>query len=126
LRNHQLRTLLDVQQIKERAAELRVNDLPSQIYSLLASVRDEALLVCWIAFDAPILRERLAYFKQELSQVEPLIDGNYLIKQFKLRPSPVFQTILSRLLDARLDGQVVSIEDERQLVEAFLAEQEQP
>ena len=45
-----------------------------------------------------------------------------LIEQFQLRPSPLFQQILTRLRDARLDGEVASLEEEHNLVQSFLTE----
>jgi tRNA nucleotidyltransferase (CCA-adding enzyme) len=52
--------------------------------------------------------------------VEAEIDGEHL-KAMGLRPSPLFGRILSALRDARLDGEVSSLEEEEALVEELLA-----
>lgn len=116
------RPLIQVQAIKQAALELIQAQRPSQIYAHLNRYSEEAIFICWLAADEPILQEHLLQFSRDLRHLRPIIDGHYLIEQFQLRPSPLFQKILARLRDARLDGELATLEDERKLVEAFLAE----
>jgi hypothetical protein len=51
------------------------------------------------------------------------VDGEYLKSQ-GLKPSPLFSRLLSAVRDARLDGQVQTIEQERELIATLLAERE--
>jgi tRNA nucleotidyltransferase (CCA-adding enzyme) len=55
----------------------------------------------------------------------PLIDGNYLKAEFGLPPGPIYRIILDSLRDARLDGQVTNLDEERALVEGILAKEKE-
>ena len=114
--------LTQAQAIKQILPQLGQTGRNSQIYALLNRYSEDALLLCWLAVDDPDLQARLHLFSRELRDLKPVIDGHYLIAQFKLRPSPLFQKILNRLRQARLDGEATSLADEHQLVEAFLAD----
>ena len=70
-----------------------------------------------------MVRERLELYHQKLRFIEPEIDGEYL-KAMGLKPGPLFGRILSALRDARLNGEVSNLEEERALVEQLLAEGE--
>ena len=117
--------LQQVQMIETRADDLQRAQSPSQVYNLLAPFNEDALLICWLAFEDSSLKETLISFSRTLRHVQPAIDGHYLIERFKLRPSPLFQEILTMLRDARLDGQVSTPEEEHHMVEQFLAAREQ-
>ncbi len=93
---------------------------PSAIYRLLKHYSTPAIFVLWIATDSEPLRERLELHHRTLRFVELEIDGEYL-KAMGLRPSPLFGHILSALRDARLDGDVTSLNEEKALVEELLA-----
>jgi len=93
---------------------------PSAIYRLLKPYSGPAIFVLWIATDSEPVRERLELYHRTLRFVEPEIDGEHL-KALGLKPSPLFGRILSALRDARLDGEVSSLEEEEALVEELLA-----
>ena len=93
---------------------------PSAIYRLLKPYSGPAIFVLWIATDSEPVRERLELHHRTLRFVELEIDGEYL-KAMGLKPSPLFGRILSALRDARLDGEVSSLEEEEALVEELLA-----
>ena len=57
----------------------------------------------------------------ELRHIQPEVDGEYL-KGLGLRPSPLFSKLLNAVRDARLDGRVQTVEEERALVDRLLAE----
>jgi tRNA nucleotidyltransferase (CCA-adding enzyme) len=97
---------------------------PSQLHLLLDPIASEALLVGWLASEDEVARAQLAQFQRELRGVEPIIDGHYLRREFDLRPSPLYRQILDHLRAARLDGQVITLDDEHDLVERWLKGQE--
>ncbi len=97
---------------------------PSAIYRLLKPYSGPAIFVLWVATNSEPVRERLELHHRTLRFVEPEIDGEHL-KALGLKPSPLFGRILSDLRDARLDGEVSSLEEEEALVEKVLAKGEE-
>jgi tRNA nucleotidyltransferase (CCA-adding enzyme) len=114
------RPLRQVQEIKQLAPSLSQAQRPSQVYHLLNLYKDDALLVCWLAFEDAAIKKWLAEFSQNLRSVQPIIDGKYLIENFGLRPSPLFGEILDHLRHARLDGKISTLAEEHILVEGLL------
>jgi tRNA nucleotidyltransferase (CCA-adding enzyme) len=117
--------LSQVQALKARLPELREPRRPSQIHRLLEKFPEAALLVGWLACTDETARAQLAQFQRELRGVEPIIDGHYLRRELNLRPGPIYRRILEHLRAARLDGEVITLADERALVERWLAEHKQ-
>ncbi|MBC8264914.1 MAG: CBS domain-containing protein [Anaerolineales bacterium] len=115
--------LRQVNMLRSLASELAEERRPSSIYRLLEHYSGPAIFVMWIATDSKSVRERLELHHRTLRFVEPEIDGEYL-KAMGLQPSPLFGRILSALRDARLDGEVSSLEEEKSLVEELLARDE--
>jgi tRNA nucleotidyltransferase (CCA-adding enzyme) len=115
-------TLHQVQTLKLHLPELRQPRRPSQIQRLLAPFAGETLLVGWLACEDETARAQLAQFQRELRDVEPIIDGHYLRREFNLRPGPIYRRILDHLRAARLDGEVITLADEQALVERWLAD----
>ena len=111
--------LRQVNRLLFSTSELVKEHRPSAIYRLLKHYSTPAIFALWMATDSEAVRERLELHHRTLRFVEPEIDGDYL-KAMGLRPSPLFGHILSALRDARLDGEVSSLEEERVLVEKLL------
>ena len=111
--------LRQVNRLLSSTSELVKEHRPSAIYRLLEHYSTPAIFVLWMAIDSGAVRERLELYHRTLRFVEPEIDGEYL-KAMGLRPSPLFGHILSVLRDARLDGEVSSLEEERVFVEKLL------
>ena len=61
----------------------------------------------------------LRFYLDELRHVRPLLNGDDL-KALGVREGPAVGLLLTELLDARLDGHVVSVEDEEGLVRRAL------
>jgi tRNA nucleotidyltransferase (CCA-adding enzyme) len=120
LRADLARTLKHIQAIKQALPALEAAHHPSEIDALLHKYSEEALLICWIVLTNPVIRDKLLNFSRHLRHLKPVIDGSYLIEQFKLKPSPQFQTILTRLRQAKLDGQVTTLTEEHAWVAAYL------
>jgi tRNA nucleotidyltransferase (CCA-adding enzyme) len=112
--------LRQVNRLRSLASELAKEQQPSDIYRLLKHYSEPAIFVLWIATDSEPVRERLELHHRTLRLVEPEIDGEYL-KAMGLQPSPLFGHILSALRDARLDGEVSKLEEEKALVKELLA-----
>jgi len=112
--------LRQVNELRSSTSELAEERQPSAIYRLLKPYSGPAIFVLWIATESELVRERLELHHQKLRFIEPEIDGEYL-KAMGLKPSPLFGWILSALRDARLDGEVSSLEEEKTLVEELLA-----
>jgi len=111
-----------VQRLRAQEAELMRNDLsPSGIYRILHPVSDGARFVFGVATDSWLVRQRLEQYRRRLRTVRTEIDGSYL-RELGVPAGPIYRRILSAVLDARLDGQVSSLEEEKALVEKLLAD----
>ncbi|NOZ27340.1 MAG: CBS domain-containing protein [Chloroflexi bacterium] len=110
--------------LRDHESQLVQNHLrPSQIYRLLSQAQPGARLVFRVATDSWLARQRLALFEQRLQHVTTELDGHDL-RRMGLKPGPIYRRILEALLDARLDGQVHTREEEEALVRALIAEEE--
>ncbi|MFQ5614054.1 MAG: CBS domain-containing protein [Anaerolineae bacterium] len=117
-------TILDqVQTIKSYEATLSQPQKPSELYRLLSPCRDEALLVAWLGLSDQTARAQIAQFQRELRGVQPIIDGTVLRQTFNVRPGPIYRYILDRLREARLDGKVITLDEEKALVQNLLQSQ---
>lgn len=100
----------------------------SRIYHLLHRQPEEVLFTLWLAgeaapdqIDPTRFRPRIEFYLDALRHVRPALNGTDL-QALGLRPGPVYTRLLTALLDARLDGQVQSREDELALVQRLLAQ----
>jgi tRNA nucleotidyltransferase (CCA-adding enzyme) len=92
-----------------------------QIYALLRYSGTPALLIQWLCTGSERVRERLWRYETELRHVQPAIDGVYL-KSLGLKPSPLFSKLLHAVRDARLDGTIHTVEEEKAMVSRLLQE----
>jgi tRNA nucleotidyltransferase (CCA-adding enzyme) len=123
IRTQDASTLKQVQILKSLLPELNQPRRPSQLHHMLEPLASEALLVGWLACEEETACAQIAQFQRELRGVEPIMDGHFLSQEFNLRPGPLYRQILDYLRAARLDGQVITLDDEYDLVEHWLAEQ---
>lgn len=84
---------------------------PSDIYLLLKPFCLEQLIYMLAKAKNEDLREKVSRFITSLREIRPLLKGADL-KALGLTPGPAFNEILSRLLMARLNGEVKDREDE--------------
>ena len=88
---------------------------PSETYRTLADLPDEGLvLLVAKAKSKDIVRLVSAYVTTQ-QHVRPSLNGADL-KALGLKPGPIYKKILDRLLEARLNGEVKTRADERELV----------
>ncbi len=91
----------------------------SSIYHLLSPYGDGVLFVCWLASAEDLVKERLELYHSELCSVTAMIDGDQL-RTMGLPPGPLYAEILGTLRDARLDGRVSTLEEEKEEVHRWM------
>jgi len=95
---------------------------PSALARLLRPYDEAALFILWLATDDETVRQQVERYQRTLRHVRPTLDGRYL-QDLGLKPGPIYGRILERLRDARLDGEVSTVEEEKVLVQKLLAEE---
>jgi tRNA nucleotidyltransferase (CCA-adding enzyme) len=115
-----LTLLHQVLDLREREADLEQPDLSNQqIYALLRYSSSSALMIQWLCTGSERVRERLWRYETELRHVQPVVNGAYL-KGLGLKPSPLFSRLLHAVRDARLDGEIHTVEEEKALIARLL------
>ncbi|HHS97105.1 MAG TPA: CBS domain-containing protein [Chloroflexi bacterium] len=111
-----LRMLPGLRRAMRRLAPAR---RPSRIYRALRPFPSRLLAVAWIASEGEGLREKILRYQTQYRHVRTAITGDDL-KRMGLRPGPLFGRLLAIVLDARLDGEVTTREEEEALVRRIL------
>lgn len=88
---------------------------PSETVRLLTDFSDECLVFLLAQNLGESAKRQLSMFLTTYRNVKPTLTGKEL-KALGLKPGPLYRTILARLTEARLDGEVTSEEEERALV----------
>jgi tRNA nucleotidyltransferase (CCA-adding enzyme) len=111
--------------LREREQQLDQPDLSNrEIYALLRHFSTAALMILWLCTKSARVRERLWHYETELRHMQPALDGAYL-KSLGLKPSPLFSRLLHAVRDARLDGEIHTMEEEKALIARLLAERQE-
>jgi tRNA nucleotidyltransferase (CCA-adding enzyme) len=92
---------------------------PSQIAARLADAPPLSLYAAGLTADSPAGQTVLRRYWNEWSRVAPTLTGQDL-KRRGLPPGPAYKTILGRLKDAWLDGEIHTVEEEAALFERML------
>jgi tRNA nucleotidyltransferase (CCA-adding enzyme) len=92
---------------------------PSELYHWLQPFSSEALLYVLARIEEDEVRRWVSHFVTHLRQVKPLVDGHDL-KRLGASPGPSYKKILDTLLVARLNGKVVTFEEEMELARKLL------
>jgi tRNA nucleotidyltransferase (CCA-adding enzyme) len=117
-----LRLLRQVLDLREREADLVQPGLTNrQIDALLRTSSTPALMVYWLATRSNSARERVKHYEQELRRIQPVVDGEYL-KSLGLKPSPLFSRLLEAVRNAKLDGKIETVQEEKALIDRLLDE----
>jgi tRNA nucleotidyltransferase (CCA-adding enzyme) len=87
---------------------------PADVYHLLSGLADETLLILLAKSKEEIVKRQVSAFLTTYQHVKPILTGTDL-KTMGMKPGPQFKKILDRLLDARLNGEVKTELDEREL-----------
>ncbi len=92
---------------------------PSDTYHTLDGLADETLLLLMAKSKPDSVKRQVSAHLTTYQSTKPSLTGADLIS-LGLKPGPLYKRILGRLLDARLDGDVKSEADERELVKKFV------
>jgi tRNA nucleotidyltransferase (CCA-adding enzyme) len=88
----------------------------SEVYFWLRPFCPELLIYGMASSRMEEIRKAISHYFSHLRSITPIINGNDL-KGLGLEPGPAYQEILRAVLEARLDGEVESKEDEIEFVE---------
>ena len=114
--NHKDRELIkETAMMRDQVSEISTATHPTTLYHLLAHSSTQARLIVWLGLPDETIRRQLIWYQTELQHVKPIINGNYLKTEFQLKPGPIYKHVLSRLRDARLDGQIDTLAEEHAL-----------
>lgn len=95
---------------------------PSEIDAALSGIGAAALVAGWaLAADSPDVQAKIDSYARQWRHVQPALNGDDL-KQMGLPAGKLFGTLLRQLRRARLDGVVVTADDERAYVRRLLDE----
>jgi tRNA nucleotidyltransferase (CCA-adding enzyme) len=89
---------------------------PADVYHLLTGLSDETLLIMMAKSKGETVKRQVSAFLTTYQHVKPILTGADL-KAMGLKPGPRFKQILDQLLDARLNGEIKTELEERDLVE---------
>ena len=87
---------------------------PSETHHALNGLADETLLLLMAKARPESVKRQVSAYLTTYQRTKPLLTGADL-KALGLKPGPQFKKILGRLLDARLNGEVKSEAQEREL-----------
>ena len=99
-------------------AELSGNESPSVYVPIFENC---PVFSAWAIAPLAANRVQLDAFENHWRHVFPILNGVDL-QLLGLRPGPVFRTILHRLRDSLLDGEISTLAEERALVESWIAQ----
>lgn len=99
----------------ERRRDRNNNPLPSEIRAWLHPLGTELRLALMALSESDAVKRWISLYFTQLREVAPLLDGKDLAA-LGLAPGPAYKEVRQALLDARLNGKVVTREEEEQLV----------
>ena len=113
--------LRDAISLKAKLQSLANPELaPSRIYHLLYDYSLPAIIANSLAGDSPVARQHIHLFLNKLRYVKPVLTGDDL-KRMGVTPGPDIGLILRQIHEARLDGKITTKQDEKSLVNTWLA-----
>ena len=121
LRKSTTRTLRDTIDLKNSLGRLASTQITaSQVYTLLIDYATEAVVANVIAGEMPPAVPHLTEFLEKLRYIRPALSGEDL-KRLGVAQGPEIKDRLHRLLEARLEGEVLTKQHEEALVRNWLA-----
>ena len=113
--------LIDTAVLKSKMRLLATPGLsPSGIFRLLEAYSSPAMVANSIATESPTASQNIHLYLTRLKYIEISLTGDDLI-QMGVTSGPEIREIMERLQKARLDGEIASKEDEREIVKGWLA-----
>jgi tRNA nucleotidyltransferase (CCA-adding enzyme) len=98
-----------------RALSRRAPLRPSETVALLTGLADETLVFLLAKNGSASAKRNLSLYLTTYRNVKPTLTGKAL-QALGVKPGPLYRTILARLTEARLDGEVKTDAEERELV----------
>jgi len=119
--NARTRSLIkESEQLRALIAELTAHELPnSRLDQLLSKFSDGVLLVARVDADDWILRNRIFAYQTQLRDQDIHLTGEQL-KQWGVRPGPIYSEIFQAVRAAHLDGQIGSADEEIALARTLI------
>lgn len=87
----------------------------SQIYWLLHPLSPEALIFAYATHHSGKVHNRIHFYLASLRGVKVAVDGRTL-RKMGFPPSPMYNIVLKELLTAKLDGKIITPEDQERFV----------
>jgi len=94
---------------------------PAELYRMLAGLSLATVLFLLAKTKSDSVKRQLSAYLSAYQHVKPVVTGTDL-KALGLKPGPIYKRILERLRDARLNGEVKTDADERQLAARLVSE----
>ncbi len=88
---------------------------PMEVYRLLSPLEDEVLLYMMAKATKKEVKKAISLFITQWRQTRVSLNGKDL-QEMGIPPGPIYREIFERLLEARLEGEVETESDERELV----------
>jgi len=102
-----------------RDQEVLAESNPSEIVTRLEDIPPISCYAFYLAVPDAELRDKLYSFVVLWKKMQPSIDGNTL-KSMGLPPGPIYKQILSRIREAKIDGRISTLEEEKRIAEGYL------
>lgn len=96
--------------------------MPSKIYTRMKELPNELLFIATLKNESTILKERTIKFLKVYKKESIMLSGKDL-KQLDIKPGPIYSKIMNDLINARLDGKIITKEDEINMVLQFIKEE---
>jgi tRNA nucleotidyltransferase (CCA-adding enzyme) len=123
LSGRQTETVLAARAARHTLPRLAKRPLPpAETYRLLSGQRLEVLLFCMAKTPSAAAQQQIAAYLETYRYMRPHLSGRDL-HAMGLTPGPQFRTLLSRLLEACLNGEVSTEAEERALVQRLVGGQ---
>lgn len=116
--------LLQLETLRQVLEALHEVTRPSEVVTLLEPLNRPLLAAGWLLAETAPVKEKLLTYWQTWRHVQPQLKGEDL-KALGLPPGPLYRQILNAVRLARLDGEILTAEEERALA-LRLAEQHTP
>jgi len=92
----------------------------SELYKCLSGFRIEMLLYMMSVAQKEEVKKAISYYFTQLRQIKPVIRGNSL-KDIGIEPGPIYGQVLNAVLDAKLNGELQTFEDELNFVRNYIS-----
>ena len=92
----------------------------SDLYEFLQPFRPELILFIMALANNDDIKKQISHYIMALQKTRPLLKGDDL-RQMGIPSGPMYSKILKAVLHARLDGQVVSRQDEKEFAARYVA-----